>query len=79
MQMSENNRFFSFALDSAHEKVDVWTGPACLVNIGWKSKEKKRFDFFIIAPLYHLNVPKNIKDVEFSNNFWKMLSTFPKR
>ena len=23
MQMSENNRFFSFALDSAHEKFDV--------------------------------------------------------
>ena len=27
MQMSENNRFFSFALDSAHVKFDVWTGP----------------------------------------------------
>ena len=27
MQMSENNRFFSFALDSAHEKFDVWNGP----------------------------------------------------
>ena len=27
MQMSENNRFFSFALDSAHVEFDVWTGP----------------------------------------------------
>ena len=27
MQMSENNRFFSFALDSAHVKFDVWNGP----------------------------------------------------
>ena len=27
MQMRENNRFFSFALDSAHVKFDVWTGP----------------------------------------------------
>ena len=27
MQMSENNRFFSFAIDSAHVKFDVWTGP----------------------------------------------------
>ena len=27
MQMSENNRFFSFALDSAHVKFDVSNGP----------------------------------------------------
>ena len=27
MQMSENIRFFSFALDSAHEKFEVWNGP----------------------------------------------------
>ena len=27
MQMSENNRFFSFALDSVHEKFDVWNRP----------------------------------------------------
>ena len=27
MQMSENNRFFLFALDSAHVKFDVWNGP----------------------------------------------------
>ena len=27
MQMSENNRFFSFALDSAHVKFDVWNWP----------------------------------------------------
>ena len=27
MQMSENNRFSSFALDSAHVKFDVWNGP----------------------------------------------------
>ena len=27
MQMSENNRFFSFALDSAHVKCDVSNGP----------------------------------------------------
>ena len=27
MQMSEDNRFFSFALDSAHDKFDVWNGP----------------------------------------------------
>ena len=27
MQMRENNRFFSFALDSAHVKCDVWNAP----------------------------------------------------
>ena len=27
MQMSENNRFLSFALDSAHVKCDVQNGP----------------------------------------------------
>ena len=27
MQMSKNNQFFSFALDSTHENFDVWTGP----------------------------------------------------
>ena len=27
MQMSENNRFLSFALDLAHVKFDVWNGP----------------------------------------------------
>ena len=27
MQMSENNRFVSFALDSAHVKCDVYNGP----------------------------------------------------
>ena len=26
MQMSENIRFFSFALDSAYEKFEVWNG-----------------------------------------------------
>ena len=30
MQMSENNRFFSFALDSAHVKFDAWNGPYML-------------------------------------------------
>ena len=33
MQMSENNRFFSFALDSAHVKFDVWTGPYLLLSL----------------------------------------------
>ena len=34
MQMSENNRFFSFALDSAHVKFDVLNGPklGCVSN-----------------------------------------------
>ena len=27
MQKSENNRFFSFALDSANVKFNVWNGP----------------------------------------------------
>ena len=27
MQMRENNRFFSFALDAAHVKCDVYNGP----------------------------------------------------
>ena len=34
MKMSENNRFFSFALDSAHVKFDVWTRPYLVVNHG---------------------------------------------
>ena len=34
MQMSENNRFFSFALDLAHVKFDVWNGPYCWVRGG---------------------------------------------
>ena len=35
MQMRENNRFFSFALDSAHVKFDVWTGPKTYLKI-WR-------------------------------------------
>ena len=27
MQMDENNRFFSFALNSTYVKFDVWNGP----------------------------------------------------
>ena len=32
MLMRKNNRFCSLALDSAHEKFDVWTGPNCSVD-----------------------------------------------
>ena len=43
MQMSENNRFFSFALDSAHVKFDVWTGP--------KGNSEMAY-YFLVSTLY---------------------------
>ena len=37
--MSENNRFFSFALDLAHVKFDVWNGPNTFIS--WRLPELK--------------------------------------
>ena len=50
MQMSENNSFFSFVLDSAHVKFDVWNGPNFSMSFTRKTPKKPKSPSFAEKP-----------------------------
>ena len=72
MQMSENNRFFSFALNSAHVKFDVLNGPKPSYNLN--SYGKRAFSC-ATHELWN-SLPQNIQSSASVSIFKSLLKTW---